>query len=223
MKAYYFLLIFFLLTMPLFAQIEQARIAPGAESRLAELLNKPGHVSPVIGTMLERGWFNVEMDTHVFTDQANLRQVAAVLLDKENYHTIFDGRRTKLRASIVSRGSNEIIADFTSIASVPVVRDFRATYRASVRTLENTNTRFANVTRQLPDDSETNDGMKNLISIRFAEEVTINGKTYTYIRAYSINDVSVPRLNNIKNAVERNSGNANEEMLQMIIDAAIKR
>ena len=209
--------VFCLFALPLFAQAE---IAPGSLDNLAALLNKPALVRPVKATTLERNWYTVDLDSHMITDKASFKQIVSVLTDMENYGNIFDGRRTKLRTGIVSRGNNEMVVDITSI-TVAFIR-FTIRYRATVRTLENTNTRFISEIRQI--DSDTNDQIRGYHSIRYVEEVTVNGKKYTYIRISSLNDTYVGlRLSNIPNMIERNSFSSNEDTLNMLIDAARAR
>lgn len=217
MKVQYIFPILYLLSLPLFAQAE---IAAGAVGNLAVLLNKPSLVNPVTANPLERNWHNVYLDSHMFTDQASFQQIVAVLKDIENFGNVFDSRTTKLRTSVVSREDNEIIVDITSI-TVAFIR-FTITYRASVKILEDTDTRFVSEVRQL--DSDTNREIRNYHSIYYVEEVMIDGKTYTYIRIYSLNDTHVGlRLPNIRNMIERNSESSNVDMLNMIIDAAKTR
>ena len=202
--------------MPLFAQPE---MASGALDNWPALLNKPAVVRPVKSAQLERNWYNVDLDSHIFTDQASFRQIVSVLTDVENYGTIFDGRRTKLRTGIVSRTDNEMVVDITSI-TIAFIR-FTIDYRASVKILENTGARFISEVRQI--DSRSNDQIKNYHSIRYVEDVKINGKNYTYIRISSLSDTYVGiRLPNITNTIETNSISSNEDTLNMIIDAARK-
>jgi hypothetical protein len=213
-------LVLFFLTLPVFSQVEQTQIAPGAESQLEELFNNPASAAPVSVTHLRRSWFRVELDTHVFTD-ADFRQIVAVLLDVEGHGRNFNGKKFKLRASVVSQGSDEIIADFTSTSIAALGLQFTTNYRSAIRVLENTDTRFVYEIRQLPQNSETNDKIRNFDIIRYAEEVTINGKKYTYIRASSVNNVNAHlNLPNIRNTVERSSDVANKETLEMLIEAA---
>ena len=208
--------VFCLFSMPLFAQPE---MASGALDNWPALLNKPAVVRPVKSAQLERNWYNVDLDSHIFTDQASFRQIVSVLTDVENYGTIFDGRRTKLRTGIVSRTDNEMVVDITSI-TIAFIR-FTIDYRASVKILENTGARFISEVRQI--DSRSNDQIKNYHSIRYVEDVKINGKNYTYIRISSLSDTYVGiRLPNITNTIETNSISSNEDTLNMIIDAARK-
>jgi hypothetical protein len=207
---------------PAFPQANIFSVAPGAEGQLSALLNKPALVRPAAATSLGRNWFRLETDAHVITDQVSVRQVVAVLLDIENQARYFDGRRSKITTSVVSRSSSETIVDYVTIAIVPVVNiQLRTPYRASVRTVTNTDTSFALDIRQLAQDSETNTKMKNLYAPRYVQEVTINGRNYTYIRIYSIVDIDMSILAlGAKNTLENNAGPTNEEALQMIITAA---
>jgi len=207
---------------PVFSQADIFRVAPGAEAQLSNLLNKPALITSAVATALGRNWFRLETDAHVITDQVSVRQVVAVLLDIENQARYFDGRRSKITTSVISRSSSETIVDYVSIAIVPVVNiQLRTPYRASVRTVTNTDTRFSLDIRQLAQDSETNTKMKNLYAPRYVQEVTINGRNYTYIRIYSIVDIDMSILAlGAKNTLENNAGPTNEEALQMIITAA---
>jgi len=220
MKKLLLLQAFFTLGLSLFAQADSSRIAPGAQDRLASLLNKPAMVNHATATPLGRNWFKLETDAHIFTDQVSLKQVAAVLLDLDNQDKFLDGKKSKLTTKVVSRGADEIIADFVSISIAPLGIQIRTPYRASIRTVENTTSRFSLEVRQLPDDSASNKDIKNLFATRYAEEVTINGKKYTYIRIYTVNEVNASVLPGAKNTLERNSFPINEEVLHMIIDAA---
>jgi len=207
---------------PIFPQADIFRIAPGAEAQLSNLLNKPAMVTPATATSLGRSWFRLETDAHVFTDEVSIGQVVEVLLDIENQARYFNGKRSKLTTSIVSRSANETIVDYVSIAIVPVVNiQLRSLYRASVRIVEISETSFAVDARQLSQDSENNNKLKNLYAPRYVQEVIINGKRYTYIRIYSIVDIDASLLlAGAKGTLERNSGPTNEEALQMIIAAA---
>jgi hypothetical protein len=223
MKTYSFILVLFLAGLPLSAQSDAARLAANAQSKLAEILNKPAMIQPATVNPLGRNWFTVELDTHVFTDQASFKQVVDLLLDIEAQNNTFDGRKNKLRGSIVSRTADETTVDFVSITPAPLGIQIRTPYRASVKTTENTDTRFICEIRQLAQDSSSNKDIKNLFALRYVEEVTINGKKYVYIRVYSTNDVNASILPNAKSTLEKNSPPANEEALQLIIDAAKTR
>jgi hypothetical protein len=206
---------------PIFPQANIFRVAPGAEAQLSSLLNKPAMVSDATATPLGRNWFTLETDAHVFTDQVSLRQVAAVLLDIENQPRYFDGKRSKLLTSVISRKENEVLADFVSIAMVPVINiQLKTPYRATVKTISSTASSFSMDIRQLPENSATNGDIKNLTAPRYLEEVTINGKKYTYIRVYSKMDINASILPGAKGTLEKNSAPTNEEALEMIITAA---
>ena len=210
--------------LPLFAQAaDVTRLVPGAESQLTALLNKPAMVRPAVATPLGRNWFRLETDAHIFTNEVTLRQVASVLQDLDNQDKIYNGKKSKLSAKIVSTGASESIVDFISISVGPLGIQIRTPYRASVRTTENTDSRFVVEVRQLSQNSETNNDIKNLFATRYAEEVTIGGNTYTYIRIYTINEINASILPGAKGTLENNSAPVNEETLQMIITAAKQR
>jgi hypothetical protein len=206
--------------LPLCAQADTAQLAPNAENQVAVLLNKPAMVSPAAAKPLGKNWFTLELDTHVFTDQASFKQIVAVLLDIENQDKTFDGKKNKLRASIVSRGAGETIVDFVSVTPAPLGIQIKTTYRASVKTLEYTDTKFLCEIKQLPQDTNSNKDNKNLYATRYVEEVTIGGKKYVYIRVYSTDDINASILPGAKNTLENSSAPANEEALLLIINAA---
>ena len=209
--------VFCLLSLPLFAGTE---IAPGALDNFAALLNKPAVVRPAAATQLEKNWYRVDLDSHMFTDQASFKQIVSVLDDVENYGSIFDGKTSKLRTGIVSRGNNEMIVDFTSITIAFI--QFAIKYRASVKVVENTGTRFISEIRQI--DSQTNEHIKNNDMIRYVEEVTINGKKYTYIRMSSLSDTHVGiKLPNMLDTIKSNAVSSNEDILNMAIASAKSR
>jgi hypothetical protein len=223
MRTYSFILVLFLAGLPLSAQQDTARLADNAQSQLAELLNKPSMIKPATANPLGNNWFRMELDTHAFTDQASFKQIVDELFDIESQNKAFDGKRSKLSASIVSRTADETIVDFLSVTPAPLGIQIKTTYRASVKTPEQTGTKFICEISQLAQDSGSNKNVKNLSAIRYVEEVTINDKEYVYIRIYSISDVNASILPNAKSILEKNSPPANEEALQSIIDAAKAR
>jgi len=220
MKKLFLFPVFFTFGFSLFAQTESTRISLDAQTHLADLLNKPAMVNHASAAPLGRNWFRLETDAHVFTDQVSIRQVAAMLLDLDNQDKFLDGKKSRLSTKVVSRRPDEIIADFVSISIAPLGIQIKTPYRASIKTTENTDSRFVLEVRQLPDDSASNKDIKNLFATRYVEEVTINGKKYTYIRIYTVNEVNASILPGAKNALEKNSSPVNEEVLQMIIAAA---
>jgi hypothetical protein len=220
MKKILFFLTFCLITLTLFAQTGSTRLAPGAETQLATLLNKPSMVRPATAAPLGKNWFRLETDAHIFTDQVSVGQVAAVLLDLDNQDKFLNGKKSKMTTKIISRGTEGSIVDLVSISIAPLGIQIKTPYRALIKATENTNTRFVLEVRQLTDDSVSNKEIKNLFATRYTEEVTINNRKYTYIRIYTINEVNASILPGAKNTLEKNSSPVNEEVLEMIIAAA---
>ena len=224
MKKIFILLILCVTAVQAFTQTDALRIAPGAEGHFTELLNKPAMVSPVSAVALGKNWFSLVTDAHVFTDQVTVGQVAAVLLDLDNQIKYFDGKRSKLHGKIISRGAGfpeEYVVDFISVAIVPVVNiRLNTPYRSTVKVIYNSSERFAKNIIQQPQDSETNKDIKKLNGVRYAQEVTIGGKKYTYIRMYTINEVNASILPGAKNALDRNAGPTVLEALEALIIAA---
>jgi hypothetical protein len=219
MKKLAVLLLFVTIAPPLFARPNVNRIVPGAEAQLSTLLNSPAMIRPAAVTSLGRGWFTLETDAHVFTDQVSLSQLVDMLNDLENYASFFDGRRSKTSAAIVSQSEDELIADFVSVGIV-IGFQIRTPFRATLRTLVNTDSRHSVETRQLAEDSQANGRIRNLVAIRYIEEVTIGGKKYTYIRIYSTMDIDASILPGARGVMERNLGPINIEDLEMMIAAA---
>ncbi|MDR2731522.1 MAG: hypothetical protein LBB81_11575 [Treponema sp.] len=219
MRKFIFFFIFNLTCFSLFAQVDINRIAPGAIDKFTELLNKPAMVKPATATPLGKNWFTLETDCHIFTDQVSLKQVVAVLLDIENQPEYFNGKLSKLQISNINRSGNEISADFVSIAMAGPFQ-LKTPYKASVRITLNSDTQFAVSIIQLANNSASNTGMKNMQAPRYAEEVTINGKKYTYIRMYAIEDINASILPGAKGTLEKNSFPANQEAMNMLIAAA---
>ncbi|MCL2761947.1 MAG: hypothetical protein FWD36_01910 [Treponema sp.] len=197
------------------------QIAPGAIEQFTALLDNPTLVRPPAVTPLGRNWFRLDTDTHVFTDKVSAQQVLAAITDLEGHEKNFDGKRSKQSAKEVSRNGNELIVDFVMISIVPVVNiRIRSPYRASVTVKENTGSHFFLEIKQLASNSESNNDIKNLLALRYAEEIVINGTTYTYIRVATVNDANASILPGARGALERNSIPANIEALQMIIAVA---
>jgi len=206
---------------PLFAQTNAFRLAPDAEAQFSDILNNPSMVSQATATPLGRNWFTLETDAHVFTDQVSVRQVAAVLLDLNNQINYFNGRRSRLTGSVVSQTGNEFIVNFISTTIVPVINiRLNTPYNSLVRVVYNTDTQFAKNILQTPQDTETNREIKNLNGVRYAQDVLIDGKRYTYIRKYTINDLNASILPGARNTLERNAGPTVLEALESLITAA---
>ncbi len=230
MKKYFTLLVFCVFVLPLSAQSGQAsarkkadalRVAPSAWAQFSALLNNPSMVTPAAAVPLGRNWFTLETDAHVFTNEVNVAQIRAALLDIENYEKNFDGERSKLITSVVNRTETELIVDFVSIAIAPFIKiRLNTPYRASVRSSIDTDTKFGLDVTQLSQDSENNIHIKNLTAPRYTEEVKIGGKTYTYLRLYSKMDINAGILPGAKDLLESNSLPTNIESIQMIIAAA---
>jgi hypothetical protein len=218
MKNFVFLLGFCVTGVSLFAQTTQ--LAPGVQGQLAALLNKPAMVKPATAAPLGKNWFRLETDAHIFTSEVSVAQVAAVLLDRENQNAIYNGKKSKLTAKVVSADAGGVVFDFVSVSVGPLNIQIKTPYRARVTTAANTDAKIALEVRQLPADTASNDDIKNLFATRYAEAVTINGKTYTYIRIYTIDEVNASILPGAKGALEKSSAPVNEETLQLIIAAA---
>ncbi|MDR0554684.1 MAG: hypothetical protein LBG76_07805 [Treponema sp.] len=219
MKFFVLVPILLLMGVPLFAD-STTELAPGAAGQLRELLNKPALIRPTEAVPLGKNWFRLETDAHVFTDEVTVAQVAAVLLDLENQSKFYNGQKSKLTVNIVSAGADESIADFVSISVGPLNIQIKTPYRASVKAVEHTDTKIAVEVRQLPQDSSSNNDIKNLFATRYAEEVVLNGRRYTYIRIYTIDEVNASILPGAKKTLENSSEPVNLEALQLIITAA---
>ena len=218
-----FVLIFSLAGLSVVAQTNTEQVAPGAKEQLQALLNNPAMVSPAAVMPLNRSWYKLETDAHVITDEAGFEQVAAVLSDLENTAEIFNGKRGRLLADIVSHEAGETIVDFVMISIAPMRIQIKTPYRASVKIVEKIETKTCIEIKQDASDISSNKEIKNLFATRYAEEITIAGKIYTYIRIYSINEVNTSILPGAKGILENNSAPSNIEALQLIIAAAKTR
>jgi hypothetical protein len=218
---YIFLLIFMSAGVGLFAQAgAAASVAPGAQARLTELLNKPAMVSPATAAPLGKNWFRLETDAHVFSDEVSVRQVSAVYTDFINQEKNFTGKKSILTAAVVSAGQDGTVVDFVSTTIAPMGIKIRAPYRALVKEYENNDTKASIGIRQYDSDSASNNTVKGMYSVRYAESVNIGGKAYTYIRLYVINDVNGSILPNAKKVLESQSGPAILESVDLIVKAA---
>ena len=207
--------------MSLFSQSQYANLAPGAINNVVALLNKPAMVSAPNAAPLGRNWFTLVTDIHVFTQDVTVRQVAAALTDFDNQENYFNGKKSKQKLTIVSKDQNRVVADYVSIMIVPIINiQLRTPYRAEITTTENTAQRFVVEFRQLESDSSSNNNVKNLYVVRYAEEVMIGGRKYTYIRMYVTQDVNASILPGAKATLENSSTDVNVEALQLIIAAA---
>jgi hypothetical protein len=220
MSGFLVLLLFGLTGLSVHAQTNPDRVAPGAEQQLNALLNKPAMVRSSAVTPLGKNWFRLETDAHIITNEVSFRQVAAVLGDVEHTTRVFDGKKSKLTGNVISRGTGGITADFVMIAIAPMGIQIKTPYRALVQTAESTESKIYIEIRQLPADSDANKNVKHLFATRYAQEITINGRTYTYIRIYAINEANASILPGAKGILENNTEPANLEALQLIISAA---
>jgi hypothetical protein len=220
MSGFLVLLMFGLSGLSIHAQTYSGQVAPGAGQQLDVLLNKPAMVQTAEVTPLGRNWFKLASEAHVITDEVNFRQASAVLSDVENTTEIFDGKKSKLTGQVISGGAGGTVADFVMISVAPMGIHIKTPYRALVRIAERTNSKMYIEIRQLAGDSDSNKNVKELFATRYAEEITINGRTYTYIRIYAINDVNASILPGARGVLESNSEPANVEALQLIIAAA---
>jgi len=219
-----FLAVLFTLTgLSLFAQTHTTQIAPGAREQHNALLNKPAMVEPVGITPLGKNWFRLVTDAHVITDKADFEQIAAVIADLKNTNEIFNGKKSKLLGKMVSQTSDETIMDFEMISYGPLNIHVKTPYRASVKIIEKPETSLAVEIRQLATDSASNKDIKNLFATRYAEEITIDGKKYIYIRIYALDDANASILPGAKGILESAAVPSNVEALELIIAAAKKR
>jgi hypothetical protein len=217
---YLFLLVFVSMGTALFAQANVSpQIAPGAQAQLQQLLNKPSMVRSPVAASLGKNWFRLETDAHVFSDEVSVRQVAAVFTDIENHEKIFNGKKGALTASKRQDGS----VDFVATTYAPLGIKIRTPYRASITVMQNTDTKVAVGIRQLASDSDSNDKIKAMYTMRYAETVTIGGKAYTYVRIYIGDEVNGSILPNAKSILESQSAPATVEALELIIKAAKSR
>ncbi|MDR0551176.1 MAG: hypothetical protein LBG72_04065 [Spirochaetaceae bacterium] len=201
---------------------ETTRPAPGAEEALESLLEKPALVKPARAAPLGKNWFRMETDAHIFTTQVTVKQVAAVFMDLENVSEYYNGKKSSLEGKVVGQQAGGTVVDFiTRSFAGPIT--IKTPYRALVTNIANTPTKVANEVRQQADDSATNKDIKNLFATRYAEEVKIGGKTYTYIRIYTIDDVNASILPGAQGALERGGAPINTETLEMIIAAARRK
>lgn len=217
------LIIFFLTGLSLSAQTDSMQIAPGAQERIGDLLNQPAMIQPAGVTHLGRNWFRLETDSHVITDEANFEQVASAMLDIEHSAEIVDGKKTKLSAHIINQNDDEMIADLVTVSILPVGISIKTPYRVAIKTMERTALKAAMEIRQLDSDNAANKKIKDVYSLRYAEEISIDGKPYTYLRIYTVSNADASILPGARGILERNSGLVAIELLQLIIDAAKKR
>jgi len=219
-----FLAVVFSLTgLSLFAQTHTTQIAPGAREQFDALLNKPAMVEPVGIMPLGKNWFRLTTDAHVITGDAGFEQIAAVLLDSKNTSEIFNGKKGKLLGDIVNQTADEAIVDFTMISFAPLGIQIKTPYRASVKKVAKTETKLILEIRQLASDSAMNKDIKDLFATRYAEEIVIADKKYTYIRIYALDDVNASILPGARGILESAAIPSNIEALELIIAAAKKR
>ena len=92
-----------------------------------------------------------------------------------------------------------------------------------MRTIENTLDSIYIEIRQLESDSNSNNSIKNLFNTRYAQEISIGGTRYTYIRMSITNEVNASILPRAQGILASSSDNANIEAVQMLITAAKRK
>ena len=218
-----FLIVFCLTGLSAFAPAKLAaqkgELAPGAIENFQALLDKPAFVQPTKAVAMGKSWFKMETDAHVFTGEVSVRQVAAVLLDLDNQSKYFQGRKNKLNATVVQKNPGETIVDFVTITPALGIQ-VKTPYKAAVKTLQNSETVISTEIRQLDSDNASNNHLKNLLTIRYAQAVAIDGKDYTYIRLYSRQEANASVLPGARGILENTADAANIESLQLLITAA---
>lgn len=226
MKHHITALIFTCLTISAYAQAQSVHslsMVEGALNNFESLLNTPTLVSAPEAVPLGKNWFRLETDIHIFTDEANARQIGAILNDLENIGNYYNGKRSKLSASVTnSAPAGEKTADFVMISIAGPVQ-IKTKYTALVKTITHTDSKTEIEVRQTPHDIETNKDLKNLLATRYVEDVTINGKKYAYLRLYTLDDINASILPGAKGFLEKNSGPINDEIVRLVISAAKKK
>jgi hypothetical protein len=219
-------LIFTCLTISAYAQaqsVHSLRMVDGALDNFESLLNTPTMVFSPNAVPLGKNWFRLETDIHIFTDEVNAKQIGAVLNDLENIGTYYNGKRSKLTAKVTNIApTGEKTADFVMISIAGPIQ-IKTEYTALVKTITHTDAKTAIEVRQAPNDIETNKELKNLLATRYVEDVTINGKIYTYLRLYTLDDINASILPGAKGFLEKNSSPINDEIVRLIISAAKKK
>ena len=213
------LLVFGLAALAAFAQTNDYRIAPGATDNLQAFLNKPGPVQPAIVSPLGKNWFYLVTDAQVFSDEVSISQIITVLTDWDNHTTYFQSKKNRLQSAVVERNAGEFIIDFTAITPV-LGFQIKTPYRASAKISENTGASVYADIRQLDSDSASNNTIKHLVASRYAQEITVGGRTYTYIRFYIAHELNASILPAARSILQRSADDAIVETLHMIIAAA---
>ena len=218
------LLVFGLTSALSFAQVnhpsvQASLLAPGVIENIAGLLNKPAIIKPSEVIVLGKGWHIVANDAHVLSDEVNVKQVAAVLLDLDNQGKYFNGKKNKLASTVVKYDAVETIVDFITITPILGLQ-IKTPYRALVKTTVKSNADILLEVVQTESDIAANNTVKNLYSIRYAQTVVINDKTYTYVRFYSYEEVNTSILPGARSILAGSSDAANLEAVQLLITAA---
>ena len=212
-------MVFLLMRMVVFAQPDTYRLAPGAMENFQKILNKPGPVQPAVVSPLGKNWFHLVTDAHVFTDEVSITQMITVLTDWDNQTTYFYSKKNRLQNTVVQRNADDLIVDFTAITPILGIQ-VKTPYRTSAKILEHTGTSVYADIRQLDSDSASNNTIKKLIAIRYAYEVNVGGKNYTYIRFYIAHELNASILPAARSILARNADESIVETLHMIITAA---
>jgi hypothetical protein len=187
-------------------------LADGARDNLSALLEKPAMVSAAQVTS-SNGWFHMVSDTHVFTE-VPLAKIRAVFEDIPGQVKVFNGKKSKTtQADVVQKTADGTIVNFTTTTPVLMFK-VDTPYKALVSIQDNSATRYALVCKQLED----NEKIKGLYATRYAQAVTINGKTYTYIRIYTQDDIPANIVP--KSALASGAEDVNSEVLNLLIAAA---
>jgi hypothetical protein len=213
MKPSLFMLMFFVCG----AVYSQANVADGAVENYKKLLNNPQMIDVKVTDLSRRGgWVLLEMDFHMFSD-ASLTQVSAVMGDYENYRHYMNGKKIKISCEILKKTEDARLINFTTTTTSGPFK-FVSSFEGIVKDL--TGSPFEKILTITQTDRD-NKKMNAYLAVRYAKEVSINGKNYTYIRFYNVEEVKNGIVSDER--IRKESISINIETLELIAVAAKRK
>jgi hypothetical protein len=213
MKQLHFVLVIFVCG----AAYSQTSVADGAVANYRELLNNPQMIDSKVTDLNRRGrWVLLETDFHMFSD-ASITQVSAVIGDYENYRHYMNGKKIKISCEILKKTEDARLINFTT-TTISGPFKFVSIFEGIVKDL--TGSPFEKILTITQTDRD-NKKMNAYFAVRYAKEVSIDGKNYTYIRFYNVEEVKNGIVSDER--IRKESIPINIETLELIAAAAKRK
>ncbi|GMO41695.1 MAG: hypothetical protein Ta2B_21670 [Termitinemataceae bacterium] len=171
-------------------------------------------------------WVRVGGEAHILID-APLAIVKQVLLDVDGQPSIFTnksrGSLQRTKSAVVKKTAGNVTTiTFTTESKLGPVQDesyYTADVTQNASGKDNPEKSYSETVVQT--DSATNPKVRNVNAVWYAEAVTVNGKSYTYLRFADTTELNQQGL--MATAVNLGLSGAHTIPLEQVMDAALAR